>query len=186
MTFNKFGWEYISNIISQEEANSVMENNKILLNDLEPCYNHERGKVIMKYAPSSCVFIMKRIQPILEKIVGEELLPTYWFMTTYYNKSFMSRHKDKQTCEISVSMNLESSVDWELKLTDLQGINRKLITPVGSGVAYMGYDLYHWRSPLNCDGDKKYTQLFLHFVKKHGEYSIYAYDNDQECFDLLN
>jgi len=183
--FRHLGWHYIPNIITIGEANTIVEKNKPIIEDQTPEFNSERGTVIMKYAPSSCVFIMKRIQPMLEHILGEDLLPTYWFQTTYFNKSYMVRHKDKETCEISVSMNIQSSVDWPLKITDFSGKTRSIVTPIGSGVAYMGNDLYHWRSPLNCRSDEKYTQLFLHFVRKRGLYSNYAYDNDQECFDLL-
>lgn len=185
--FKDLGWQYIPNIITIEEAKSVIDTNEKILKDCAPEFNSERGNVVMKYAPSSCVFIMKRIQPILENILGENLLPTYWFQTTYFNKSYMVRHKDKETCEISVSMNIESpSVEWPLKFTDLRGKTRNIVTPTGDGVAYMGNDLYHWRSPLNCNESDRYTQLFLHFVRKHGMYSNYAYDNDQECFNLLS
>lgn len=109
--FNKQGWYYIPNIITKTEAIQIKYENYLGavkdLGGIKPHYDKERGRVLTCYASPSSVFVMKRLQPILENIVGEELLPTYWFTTSYYNKGFMVRHTDRPSCEVSVTQFLK-------------------------------------------------------------------------------
>ena len=43
----------------------------------------------------------------------------------------------------------------------------------------------HWRDPLETHENDIFMQLFLHYVRKNGPYSGYAYDKNQKCYDLL-
>ena len=188
--FVKKGWEYIPNIISVAEANQIKFENYLGavrdLGGIKPHYDPERGRVLTCYAPPSSVFVMKRLQPILENIIGEELIPTYWFTTTYHNKGFMVRHTDRPSCEVSVTMNIDSIVDWPIQLKDLQGNKQKISTPIGCGLAYAGIEVPHWRAPLRCREGDRHMQLFLHFVRKNGPNSDYAFDRNRRCYELLN
>lgn len=191
MTFTEKGWQYIPNIITKEEAVQI-EHETILCaalknsGRLETHYDSERGNVMTYYAPPPSTFVMKRIQPTLEKALGEELIPTYWYTTTYYNKSRMNCHTDRPSCEISVTMNICGDVDWPIKLIDFTGKRREIVTPAGDGLAYFGTVIPHWRSPLRTHENDRFMQLFLHFVRKNGQYSNYAYDRNRKCLYLLS
>jgi hypothetical protein len=128
---------------------------------------------------------MKRIQPILEDLLGEELIPSYWFSTTYHKGGWMNCHTDRPSCEVSVTMNICGDAAWPIKLKDLTGKRREVVTPVGDGLAYLGTIVPHWRSPLRTHENDRFMQLFLHFVRKNGEYADYAYDKNDKCYALL-
>jgi hypothetical protein len=185
----ELGWHYIPDIITKDESHQIK--NKILSGiisesgSLNGFWDPERGKVLFSYAPLSCAFVMKRVQPILEKLIEEELIPTYWFSTTYHNGSRMNCHTDRPSCEISVTMNICGDTPWPIKLKDFTGKKREFVTPVGHGVAYLGTQLEHWRSPLKTHEQDRFMQLFLHFVRKNGPYAEYAYDKNERLYRIL-
>ena len=187
--FLKKGWYYIPNIITKDEAIRIKYENlcTILKNggSLNGHWDNDRGKVITLYAPPSCAHIMWKVKPILEELVGEDLIPTYWFSTTYHNKGFMSCHTDRPSCEISVTMNICGDTEWPIKLKDFTGEKIECVTPPGDGVAYLGTEIPHWRSPLKTHERDRFMQLFLHFVRKNGKYSDYAFDRNEICYNLL-
>ena len=189
-SFETKGWHYLPNIISSAEAIQIKYQNLMGavhdLGGLKPHYDKERGRVMCCYAPPSSAYVVHRVKPILENLLGEELIPSYWFTTTYHNKGFMTRHTDRPSCEVSVTMNISGTVDWPIQLQDLQGKKRKVVTPIGHGLAYLGIKVPHWRAPLRCKEGDQFMQLFLHYVRKNGPCADYAYDKNQKCFDLLN
>ena len=183
------GYQYIPEIISPEEAILIKYQNLCgAMNDLGNLDGHwdpERGRVLTCYAPPSCSFIMERVHPILENMVGEELLPTYWFSTTYHNGGWMNCHTDRPSCEVSITMNICGDAPWPIKIKGLDGKNKAVVTPPGHGVAYLGTKVEHWRSPLRTHKNDRFMQLFLHFVRKNGEYADYAFDKNKKCYELL-
>lgn len=184
------GWFYLENIITPEEALDIKYKNLCgavkELGSLKGYHDPERGRVLTCYAPPSCAYVMKRMQPILEDLIGEELIPTYWFSTTYHNGGWMNCHTDRPSCEVSVTMNICGDAKWPIKLKDLTDKRREVVTPVGHGVAYLGTIVPHWRSPLRTHNNDRFMQLFLHFVRKNGQYADYAYDRKDKCYNLLN
>ncbi len=184
------GWHYLPNIISKEEAIRIKYQNLCgAVGDLGSLQGHwdpDRGRVLTCYAPPSCAFVMKRVQPILEQLLDEELIPSYWFSTTYHKGGWMSRHTDRPSCEISVTMNISGDAPWPIKLKDKNGKTQSVVTPVGDGLAYLGTEVPHWRSPLRTHEKDRFMQLFLHFVRKNGSFTEYAYDKNQKCYALLN
>ena len=187
--FSKKGWHYIPNIITKEEAIQIKYQNLMGavqdLGGLKTYYDPERGNVMCCYAPPSSTFVVHRLKPILEEALGEELIPSYWFTTTYHNRGWMNCHTDRPSCEVSVTMNICGDAEWPIKLKDLTGKRREVVTPAGDGVAYLGTIVPHWRSPLKTHKNDRFMQLFLHYVRKNGQYADYAYDRNQKCFDLL-
>jgi hypothetical protein len=187
--FVKKGWYYLPKIITPEEAIQIKYQNLCgAMNDLGSLEGHhdpERGRVLTCYAPPSCAFVMKKVQPTLEHLLGEELIPSYWFSTTYHKGGWMNCHTDRPSCEISVTMNICGDAPWPIKLKDLTGKRREVVTPVGDGLAYLGTIVPHWRSPLRTHENDRFMQLFLHFVRKNGPYADYAYDKNDKCYALL-
>jgi hypothetical protein len=187
--FDKQGWYYIPKIITPEESIQIKYQNLCGamsdLGSLEGHWDPERGRVLTCYAPPACTFVVKRVQPILEKLLREELIPSYWFSTTYHNGGWMNCHTDRPSCEISVTINICGDAPWPIKLKDLTGKRREVVTPVGDGLAYLGTIVPHWRSPLRTHENDRFMQLFLHFVRKNGPHAGYAYDRNQKCYNLL-
>jgi len=185
----KNGWCYLENILDKEEISKVTDGilygpsiidgeydsyPGILID--QPIVNDPvRGNVLRAYCPKEAVFLVKRMQPKMEQLIGEELIPTYWFSTVYFNRSRLHAHADRESCEVSISLNLCGEYPWKFKLIDFHGKRQEIVTPPGSGIAYLGTEVLHWRSPLRHDD--RFIQLFLHYVRKYGKYAHMCYDN---------
>ena len=116
--------------------------------------------------------LLETIQPIMEKQVDYKLNPNYTYARIYKKGDELPRHKDRWSCEISVTMNLGGD-PWEF-FVDPTGGGRhtedgyemgtakgnSVILKPGDMLMYQGAALEHWREPFegeNCG------QVFLHF-----------------------
>jgi len=128
----------------------------------------------------------ERLWPVIEQITGEELMPTYAYARLYSNGDVLEKHTDRPACEVSITIQLGRShhYAWPIYMG-----GQRFDLAEGDGVIYPGCDVEHWRD--KCDGPEGYYagQVFLHFVRKHGEYAeevgdstirnIYSYGKDR-------
>lgn len=159
------GYEYIPGLLDDQEAVQLERELDSIFYEMPMEYDPGRGLIKMVYKPPCAQTIHDRVQYFLTRWLRTDLLPTYWFCTQYYNKSYMAAHKDRDACEISVSLNIQQTEPWQLRLRDRFGKKRAFVTPPGDGVLYAGCDIEHWRTPYK---GHRYTQLFLHYVKANG------------------
>ena len=110
----------------------------------------------------------ERLWPTIERVVGEELIPTYAYARLYSNGDVLEKHTDRPACEVSVTIQLGRShhYAWPIYMG-----GQRFDLAEGDGVIYPGCDVEHWRD--KCDGPEGYYagQVFLHFVRKHGQYA---------------
>ena len=115
---------------------------------------------------------------IMEKETNLKLLPTYSFCRVYTYASELERHKDRPSCEISVTVMLGGDgTEWPLYMDDTIPLN---LEP-GDAVIYLGCDLYHYRKPFTGDW---HAQAFLHYVDKDGPNVEYVHDKKQPLYYL--
>lgn len=134
----------------------------------------------------------------LEKELGRKLYNTYYYDRFYFPGQALTRHADRDACEISVTVHISSSLKnpWEIwiktpdtytdeKKTEVSvpGENRSLILNAGDGMIYKGCERPHWRDPMS--GKKKswwnkkedyYHQIFFHYVLADGQRAHCAFD----------
>ena len=118
-----------------------------------------------------CVFCL----PLIEAVVQKELAPTYTYARIYKPGAELKIHKDRPSCEHSVSLCLNQNLisEWPLMFEDFKSeIGGANLNP-GDGVIYKGTDLRHWREPFK--GNKQ-CQLFMHYVDKNGPHSEWVQD----------
>lgn len=97
----------------------------------------------------------------IEKEVGEKLHATYSFWRMYTKGADLKKHKDRPSCEISVTVHINSDgTPWEIYVGD-----KKYITKPGDAVLYKGCEVDHWREPFKGDW---HAQTFLHYVNLNG------------------
>jgi hypothetical protein len=110
----------------------------------------------------------EQIWPKLERLLGEELLPTYTYSRLYSNGDVLKKHQDRDACEISITVQLGRSHHYAWPI--YAGEHRYDLAE-GDGVIYKGCDVVHWRD--KCDGPKDYYsgQAFFHFVKANGKHA---------------
>jgi hypothetical protein len=121
------------------------------------------------YADSLMESILLCKKEKLEKIVGEELLPTYSFLRVYTKGAELTKHTDRPSCEISVTLNLkDSGEDWALYFA-----GTPVVTKPGDAIIYKGIEVEHWREKFTGDFQ---AQVFLHYVRKEGKYNAFHKD----------
>ena len=123
-----------------------------------------------KYADTLMESILLQKKNKIEKIVGEELLPTYSFLRVYTKGAELTKHTDRPSCEICVTLNLkDSGEDWALYFA-----GTPVVTKPGDAIIYKGIEVEHWREKFMGDFQ---AQVFLHYVRKEGKYNSYHKDN---------
>lgn len=105
----------------------------------------------------------------MSEITGLKLLPTYAFWRMYTYGSDLKKHKDRPSCQYSVTVNISSSGEkWPI-FADGTEVN---LEP-GDGMVYKGCDVLHWREPFKGDYQ---AQVFLHYVDANDKYAEFARD----------
>ena len=117
--------------------------------------------------------LQERLWPKIENIIGEELLPTYSYARLYSNGDELKVHTDRPACEVSATIQLGRShhYSWPIYMGD-----QRFDLAEGDAVIYKGCDINHWRE--KCDGPNDYYsgQVFIHFVRKNGEFADHYKD----------
>jgi len=105
----------------------------------------------------------------MEQETNLKLFPTYSFWRMYTKYADLKKHKDRPSCEISVTVQICSDgTDWPIFIDG---------TPVslknGEAVIYWGTDVAHWREEFEGD---YHAQAFLHYVDQAGPYADFKFD----------
>ena len=135
----------------------------------------------------------------LEKVLGRKLYNTYYYDRFYFPGQALSRHADRDACEISVTVHISSNniedpwaiwiktpdtyTDENRTFISKRGENRSVILSPGDGMIYKGCERPHWRDPLPFPRDPSselgtayYHQVFFHYVLADGIRSHCAFD----------
>ena len=149
--------------------------------------------------------IHSQIRLKIEKILGVKLYNTYYFDRFYLPGLELSRHVDRPSCEISVSVHVSSNLEepWPfwIKTPDVfkdkkngiiesKGENHAVILGEGDGVIYKGCERPHWRDRMpgtlemslglakNPNMEQLYYhQIFFHYVLQDGIRTRHAFDS---------
>ena len=144
------------------------------------------------------------IRKKLEKIIGRDLYETYYYDRYYFLGQELSKHADRDACEISVTVHISTNLkeQWPIKiktpdiyadkekreLLSLGQIKEVILEP-GDGMIYKGGERPHWRDrmpgtleTLLAQFNQKsldefyYHQIFFHYVLQDGERAHCAWD----------
>ena len=111
----------------------------------------------------------------MNQLVEEKLLPTYAYARVYKNGAELTKHTDRPSCEVSVTLHIGSDgTSWPICFTKPNGsVVSKDLKP-GEAVIYLGCISEHWRESTFVG--QEYGQVFLHYVRSKGMYSEYCFD----------
>ena len=139
----------------------------------------------------------------LEKVLGRKLYNTYYYDRFYFPGQELTRHADRDACEISVTVHISSNLqepwpiwiktpdtyaDKKKTLITQRGENRSVILNTGDGMIYKGCERPHWREPMPTEYKRTwygkrvekeglyYHQIFFHYVLADGIRSHCAND----------
>ena len=186
--FIENGYEVRKNVISKEIPDLAyhyyklkVENNEVGID------NYQVPGTIILYGDTLGDAILRWTLPLAQEVIGEELHPCYTFMRIYNKGDFLEPHCDRPSCEFSATLPIHFDKSWPIMMQkyDLEkyGDNfvksikeqssKSLILELGDICFYEGTKMNHWRLPF--DGNEC-VQLFIHYVRKNGEYSEYKFD----------
>lgn len=129
----------------------------------------------------------------VEKVLGIDLLPTYYYERYYYVGQELKKHTDRPACEVSVTLQLNTNSDkpWPIWFKKPDGTDGHVTMKNGDGAVYKGCERPHWREPLqskynplrekwikfrNKEDDTWHHQIFLHYVNAQGPFVHFALD----------
>lgn len=121
--------------------------------------------------------ILVRKIPVVSDILGEEVLPTYTYARWQTTKHDLPRHRDRPSCEISLSVNLKKDKDWGFWIQKPNKEEVEINLDPGSAVMYLGCQADHWRNKFE---GTEHIQLFLHYVKANGTKAWAFFDKQQQ------
>ncbi|HEX9946825.1 MAG TPA: hypothetical protein VGA98_04720 [Allosphingosinicella sp.] len=129
------------------------------------------------------------LTPIMSRIVGRELLPTYDYLRIYRAGDVCKVHSDRYSCEHSLSLTLGYSDDqpWHLEIEKGRSEPSSRIDAdfggeafssvplnVGDALLYQGVHHRHGRTVPNPN--RWSAHIFLHWVDREGPYRDHAFD----------
>ena len=177
MTFQETCYAVVPNIISKDAVMLMQRQVEIMINAMyylqkvkeEDFYwgDHYTPKAVNAYGHPITEGLLEMLRPRVESITGVLLHPSYSFLRRYFNGSTLHRHRDRPSCQYSVTFTLESEREgWPIWLSDRDGNPKEVVLRPGDGLIYRGDMLTHWREKLT---GKRHTQVFLHYVEVDGQ-----------------
>ena len=204
--FEKDGYLVVKDLWDPEELYHPVTDLKGQLNywDKNPDHfnhveveNQVEGSLARYYHPQYRT-IHTGVRKKLEEIIGMKLYNTYYYDRYYFCGQELSKHADRDACEISVSIHISTNLpdddkDWPFHIktpdtyTDksksavlVPGEERSLVLNPGDGLLYKGCERPHWRESMPTPKKKKklfgkesdqeyyYHQIFFHYVLQDG------------------
>lgn len=129
----------------------------------------------------------------VERILGIDLFPSYFYDRFYRSSMALLRHSDRPACEVSVTLQISSTLKnpWPIWFERPDGSESYVLMKNGDGVIYKGCHAEHWRDPMPSEvpwWKKKiakmrgkeiiewHHQVFLHYVRGSGPFVQHAFD----------
>ena len=127
----------------------------------------------------------------LEKELGRKLYNTYYYDRFYYPGQELTRHADRDACEISVTVHISTNLenkdkDWPIWIKtpdtftdeskqeiDVHGENRSVTLKPGDGMIYKGCERPHWRDPMPTPRRRKRDILLFRKQKEYYYHQIF-------------
>ena len=139
------------------------------------------------------------LTPLVNQLVGKDLLPTYDYLRIYREGDLCRVHFDRPSCQHSLSLTLDYSdgTPWPLEVgKSWHDQPNSSVEPdfgeepfasipmeVGDAVLYRGTNHRHGRVTPNPNGWS--AHLFLHWVERDGIYADHAFDK-QSATEKVN
>jgi hypothetical protein len=120
-------------------------------------------------------FFHHQLTSFIGCIVGQEVKPSYAYVSAYKGGAVLGRHRDREQCEFTLSLLINESSDgqsvpWPLDLDTPQG-TVAITQQLSDGVLFRGCDLPHYRSRL--PEGQSCTCLLLHYVPTDFSKTLY-------------
>jgi hypothetical protein len=184
MSFKDNGYVLIKNVLSNEfcklatQYTLFEQMNDVGGENLEGATAQVPGTHSV-YSDSLMESFLMFLQPVAEKHSELELIPTYSYYRIYKPGDVLRPHRDRPSCEISMTLTLDyyyTGVDDDYKWPLIMK-NKSVVMGAGDAVLYRGCVNEHERKKLDVGEGSFHVQVFLHYVDANGPYAKeYKYD----------
>jgi hypothetical protein len=163
MTIKDFKYKLIKDFLKEEEVKLLTDYCRIkhrLNFDSFDFIANNNGDTYYYGDPLMESLMINKLN-LMQKETGLELLPTYAFWRMYTMHADLKKHKDRPSCEVSVTVMIGSDkTKWPIFIE-----RSEIELQPGDAVIYLGCELEHWREEFKGDW---HAQTFLHYVDKNG------------------
>lgn len=121
--------------------------------------------------------VLLGLQPDVERAAGCALLPTYAYARLYLEGQALARHRDRDACEIAVTIHLGHSGAAPSPICFAPDV--AVSQQAGDAVVYLGDRLEHWRAPF---AGINFGQVFLNYVRADGARRAHLFDGRRDAF----
>ena len=169
-----FKYKKIKNFLSKDQVSLLNHYCKMkhIINTDNFDFNQSNVGDTYFYADPAMEALMLDKKKLLEQETGLKLLPTYSFWRMYTKGGELTRHKDRPSCEISVTVMIGSGGEsWPIYMGE-----KPIEMEPGDAVTYLGCDIWHERKPFKGDW---HAQSFMHYVDKNGPHADEVMDRRQ-------
>jgi hypothetical protein len=165
-----FNYKIIKNFLNESEINLLQNYCKNIHRTNTENFDfvqNNNGDTFMYNDPLMESLTVNKLS-LMEKESGLKLFPTYSFWRLYTYGAALDPHKDRPSCEISVTVQIDSDgTEWPIWFTKPNGEQISYNLKPGQGVVYLGMKSEHWRDAFK---GQEYGQVFLHYVRGRGEH----------------
>jgi hypothetical protein len=174
--FKKKGYTLVKNAVDKELVDFITQ--YALFDEMQD-FTPDATQVVgahAKYADPVMETLLLKMHTVIEKSTGLKVHPTYSFYRVYRPGDELVPHKDRPSCEISITVSLgydyqNSEYKWPI-FVDGTGC----VLEPGDLVCYRGVDLEHWREKFIAPEGSWHVQAFLHYVDVDGPYAEHKFD----------
>lgn len=173
--YERSGLLVVPDLVSAETSNNLTQY-LLLLSQMGMLTEDERvvgsGSV---YGDPLFDALLEFVRPTLSALLGLRLLPTYSFTRLYLPGNELVPHRDRGSCEHSVTVHLgaDEQQRWPIWVRSREGDDVAVELNPGDGLCYLGRELTHWRTPFT---GTYHAQIFLHYVDADGPDAHHALD----------
>ena len=162
-------YKVVRNLISPEEAHEISECiKKSPKNDGDAQVPNSHSY----YNLPVCNILLGQLTTKVSELADKKLKPAYAYCRVCFKGADLKPHKDRPSCEYSVTLNLSQTHPWIIFMGK-RGVTQK----PGDGVLYKGCEIEHSRPEFTGD---EYVQVFLHYVDSEGPHKDHVYDLKKE------
>lgn len=174
---------FLPGFISSEEAFLLAEDFKNYLSkfnerdETDPAQHVGSG---LNWLPF--IKLLVRKIPFISDALGENVLPTYTYARLQTTGHDLPSHRDRDACEISLSLNLKKDKDWGLWIEKPNKEFVEINLNPGDAVMYLGCQASHWRNKFE---GTEHIQAFFHYVRENGPKAWAFFDKKQQQIPTL-
>lgn len=174
--FKKKGYTLVKNAVDRDLVDFITQ--YALFDEMQD-FTPDTAQVVgahAKYADPVMETLLLKLHETIENNTGIKVHPTYSFYRVYRPGDELVPHKDRPSCEISITVSLGydysgSDYKWPIFVDGVA-----CVLEPGDLVCYRGVDLEHWREKFTAPEGSWHVQAFLHYVDVDGPYADFKYD----------